>query len=363
MFLVTKTKKGNQIVLEKPCANPKKLTMTRLGSILGINAWSSDFEVWCEMNRVWSDTFTENESTKAGNVIEPIVREYLKTKVYESDNIVSPEEYYGNLYDKLMIKKDFFQDNKIFGGMWDTARVKQGDKDVFLEILEQKTTKRSEDWVDGVPLYYLVQGLGYAHMLGVNYLSMVVTVLDDKHLRHPERFKPNAKNTAQYDFIVDETKITLPSGEKVTIAECFDIAEQWYQKHVVKGVSPLFDPNTERNKHILDETFTLTYYDRDNAIEDSSTEYKELAKKIAIIEEKNDLPKMKKRLESLKTEIITKLISQSKGDTTKIVYDDFTLSLGTTNSVDSERLKEDGIYEQYVKSSVRKTLTLKKNKN
>ena len=48
---------------------------------------------------------------------------------------------------------DFFKDSPIFGGMWDYLLVDKDGKPTT--VLEMKTTKRSEDWVEAVSYTHL----------------------------------------------------------------------------------------------------------------------------------------------------------------------------------------------------------------
>ena len=42
---------GNKIQIIPP-KRPKKLTGTRFATILGLNPWSTPFEIWCEVTRL-----------------------------------------------------------------------------------------------------------------------------------------------------------------------------------------------------------------------------------------------------------------------------------------------------------------------
>lgn len=42
---------NNGYIKVDPPKRPKKLTATRFATILGLNPWSTPFEVWCEIGR------------------------------------------------------------------------------------------------------------------------------------------------------------------------------------------------------------------------------------------------------------------------------------------------------------------------
>lgn len=72
-----------------PPKKPKKLTGTRFATILGLNPWSTPFEVWCEVTRTYAAPFEDTIYTKAGKIIEPKQAAYMK-KSYFMTNLVSP---------------------------------------------------------------------------------------------------------------------------------------------------------------------------------------------------------------------------------------------------------------------------------
>ena len=61
---------GNKIKVVPP-KRPKKLTATRFATVLGLNPWSTPFEVWCEITRTYQKPFEETIYTAAGKTIEP----------------------------------------------------------------------------------------------------------------------------------------------------------------------------------------------------------------------------------------------------------------------------------------------------
>lgn len=91
-------------------------------------------------------------------------------------NLITPTDVYGEDYFKKTWG-DFFRDTPIFGGMWDYLLVDKEGKPQT--VLEMKTTKRSEDWVEDVPEYYALQAALYAYLLGVDDVIMVCSVLGD----------------------------------------------------------------------------------------------------------------------------------------------------------------------------------------
>lgn len=73
-----------------PPKRPKKLTATRFATILGLNPWSTPFEVWCEITRTYQKPFEDTIYTIAGKTIEPKQAEYMK-------NTYSKESFGGEI--------------------------------------------------------------------------------------------------------------------------------------------------------------------------------------------------------------------------------------------------------------------------
>ena len=212
-----------------PHKKPKKITATRLATILGLNPWSTDFEVWCEITKTYQKPFEDTIYTIAGKTIEPKQIEYMRS-AYGMYNLKTPTDIYGPDYFKKTWG-DFFHDTQVLGGMWDSLLVDENGKPEA--VLEFKTTKRAEDWANDVPEYYALQAALYAYLLGVDDVIMVASFLGPTDYEHPENFTPSTKNTITVEFKVSERYPDF--GWKVAQA----IA--WWQNHVVTGISPDYD--------------------------------------------------------------------------------------------------------------------------
>jgi predicted phage-related endonuclease len=212
-----------------PHKKPKKITATRFATILGLNPWSTAFEVWCEITKTYQKPFEDTIYTIAGKTIEPKQIEYMRN-AYGMYNLKTPTDIYGEDYFKKTWG-DFFHDTPIVGGMWDSLLVDGNGKPEA--VLEFKTTKRAEDWANDVPEYYALQAALYAYLLGVDDVIMVASFLDTKDYEKPEEFVPSASNTITVEFKVSERYPHF--GDMV--AE----ARQWWNDHVVTGISPDYD--------------------------------------------------------------------------------------------------------------------------
>lgn len=212
-----------------PNKKPKKITATRFATILGLNPWSTEFEVWCEITKTYQKPFEDTIYTIAGKTIEPKQIEYMRNS-YGMYNLKTPTDIYGPDYFKKTWG-DFFHDIPIVGGMWDSLLVDENGKPEA--VLEFKTTKRAEDWANDVPEYYALQAALYAYLLGVDDVIMVASFLESTDYEHPENFTPSANNTITVEFKVSERYPNFVT----MVAE----AKQWWNAHVVTGISPDYD--------------------------------------------------------------------------------------------------------------------------
>lgn len=220
---------GNKIQIIPP-KRPKKLTGTRFATILGLNPWSTPFEIWCEVTRTYQKPFEDTIYTIAGKTIEPKQAEYMK-QTYFMSNLVTPTDIWGKDYFRQTYG-DFFKESPILGGMWDYLLYGKDGKPTT--VLEMKTSKRVEDWKDDIPEYYALQAALYAYLLGVDEVIMVASFLEPKDYDAPEKFVCSGENTITRPFKVSER---YPDFEKKYVKP----ALKWWKDYVESGISPAFD--------------------------------------------------------------------------------------------------------------------------
>ena len=218
----------NHIEVDPP-KKPKKITATRFATILGLNPWSTAFEMWCEITKTYAKPFEDTIYTIAGKTIEPKQIDYMR-RAYGMYNLKTPTDVYGPDYFKKTWG-DFFIDIPVLGGMWDSLLVDENGKPEA--VLEFKTTKRAEDWANDVPEYYALQAALYAYLLGVDDVIMIASFLEPKDYEHPENFVPLVSNTITVEFKVSER---YPDFHR-KVAQ----ATAWWNTHIVTGISPDYD--------------------------------------------------------------------------------------------------------------------------
>ena len=342
---------GDYIVTDSAPKKPKKITGTRFGAILGVNPWTTPFNAWCAITRTYEEPFIDTKYTIAGKVIEPKQAEYISDK-YFWDYVISPTDVYGEDYFKKTYG-DFFPDSKHFGGMWDYLLKDTTGKTEA--VLEMKTTKRAEDWVDDIPEYYALQGALYAYLLGVDKVIMVCTILEDKDYDNPEEFIVSKENTFEKEFLVSER---YPN-----FADMIKFSEKWWSDHVKNGKSPRYD--VKKDADIL-KALKQKYV---NADEDISTLMAEAEQIQAMLEARAEETKdAEKRLKALKEAIKDYCLSQMGDNDAQVIVEgascEWTLSKTVKMSVDEKALEADGLLEKYkTKQSVTVRLTTKKKED
>lgn len=325
---------NNRIQIEPP-KRTKKITGTRFATILGLNPWSTPFEMFCAITKTYEKPFEDTVYTVAGKTIEPKQAEYMK-KSYGMD-LVSPTDRYGaDYFSKTW--GDFFPENKHLGGMWDYLGVNEDGK--VDTVLEMKTTKRSEDWKDDVPEYYALQAALYAHLLDIDNVIMVCSFLEEKDYKDPAKYKPSIKNTITVEFKVSERYPDF--ADKVARVE------KWWKDYVDTGISPAFDEKKDADILKALRTNTLSPDTDIEALIKEGEELKaEIDKVSATIADKN------KRLKKINEVVKERVAKQFKDGDKKVEVkgSKYVWSLARTikdvTKVNEEALKADNLYEKY----------------
>ncbi len=335
---------SNQIQIIPP-KRTKKITGTRFATILGLNPWSTPFEMWCAITKTYEAPFEDTIYTIAGKTIEPKQADYMR-KSYGMD-LISPIDRYGTDYFNKTWG-DFFPENPYFGGMWDYLGVDENG--VVDTVLEMKTTKRIEDWQDDVPEYYALQAALYAYLLGIDNVVMVASFLEEKDYEDPSKFTPNVKNTITVEFKVSER---YPDFKKM-IAD----VTSWWGEYVSGGISPVYDEKKDANILAALRTRNLTPDTDINAlIEEAEGLKKEVDTAVSAIADKE------KRLDEINKIIKEHAMKQFRPGDKKVEVKGATytwsISRSETTTIDKQALEADGLLEKYQKKSEQYRMTVK----
>lgn len=339
----------NKIKLEEIPKRFKYLTGTRFASALGLNPYSSKFQIWCECTRLVTPPFEDNIYTIAGKTIEPRQREYISQKF---PNIKSPEEYFGNIFQD--VRWNFFDErHKPFAGCWDAVSVKSNGKDIRM-VVEFKTANSPTKWQNNtVPPYYELQGALYAKLLGLNEVLFVASFLDQIDYAHPENFVPSKDNTIMIVRNIKDIVVEV-DGEYLDIDGCLEKAEQFWNEYVLTGISPEFDE--VKDKEYLD-IIRKSKPCEDNDLVSVCQEAIRLAKEIDLLKITSGLNAKEKELKVLETSIKKKMMDNDIEN-----CDNYTLKRTVKKTFDEKTFAENNskIYEEYMVEKV--TYTLSKNK-
>lgn len=336
---------NNKQIKITPPKRPKKLTGTRFAAIFGLNKWTTPFAVWCEITRTYEEPFEDTIYTKAGKAIEPKQIAFMKRSYFMTD-IKTPTDIYGEDYFKKTYG-DFFPEDKIFGGMWDSLRVNKDGETTC--VLEFKTTKRAEDWKGEIPEYYALQAALYAYLCGTDSVVMICSFLEEKDYDKPEDFVPSAKNTITIPFSLSER---YPNFERDYILP----ARKWWEIHVIGGVSPEYDEKADeeilkvlRTNNLNPDTDVQSLIAEAEALQDK------IDKNAAAMKADAD------RLATIKDQIKEHAISQMREGDKKVTLSGkayvFAVSRSDTTTVNKDALKADGLLEKYSKKSTTYKLT------
>lgn len=335
---------SNQIQITPP-KRTKKVTGTRFATILGLNPWSTPFEMWCAITKTYEKPFEDTIYTVAGKTIEPKQAEYMK-KSYGMDLITPADRYGEDYFNKTW--GDFFPENPILGGMWDYLEVDEnGTVDT---VLEMKTTKRIEDWLNDAPEYYALQAALYAYLLGVDNVIMVASFLEEKDYADPSKYVPNIKNTITVEFKVSER---YPYFERM-VAE----VKSWWGEYVNGGISPVYDEKKDAEILAALRTHNLTPdTDIDALIKEAEGLKTEVDKAATAIADKE------KRLKEINDIIKEHAMKQFRDGDKKVEIKGstytWTVSRSETATIDKKALEADGLLEKYQKRSEQYRMTVK----
>lgn len=327
---------GNKIQIIPP-KRPKKLTGTRFATILGLNPWSTPFEIWCEVTRTYQKPFEDTIYTIAGKTIEPKQAEYMK-QTYFMSNLVTPTDIWGKDYFRQTYG-DFFKESPVLGGMWDYLLYGKDGKPTT--VLEMKTSKRVEDWKDDIPEYYALQAALYAYLLGVDEVIMVASFLEPKDYDAPEKFVCSGENTITRPFKVSER---YPDFEKKYVKP----ALKWWKDYVESGISPAFDERKDAEILKALRTNNLSPETDMAALVKEAEDLKDTMERILAHE---GIPDMEKRYKVVTGMIKKAAIAQFRDGDKKVsiagsAYN-WEVSRTSTTKIDKDAMKADGILAKY----------------
>lgn len=346
----------------EPIKKNKKITGTHFPTVLGVNPFSTPFEVWCRCTRTYEKPFEGNKYTNAGQIIEPKVFDFLCNSMGFGDRLITPEDVYG----KDHFKKtwgDFYPQHSFLGGMWD-ALIKDdnGRTEYVVEIKTVQVDGRSgsleERWKDGeAPDYQSLQASLYAYLLGVDKVLMVAVALKDSmgDYEHPEQVVPSFANGNVY---IDEFKVSerYPNFDMYITK-----ATQWWNEYVLTGISPAFDEKKDAEILKALRTNSVTPDEDITSLVKEAEQLKDEIDRVAqtVIEKS-------KRLKEVQEQIKKYALGQFREDDDTVSIKgknlEFVLSKTKSSEINKDALETDGLLEKYTTQKINYRLTTNKIK-
>ena len=236
----------------------KKITGSRLASILGLNSFTTPVKAWAIMTNIFKDEM-DPTLLETGIIIEPKIKKYVEKKL----NI------HYLTYDPIKVKFDIFNDNDIFGGIPDgepieltgkinydlgpMLEIKTSSYDAFvfkneknvLKLMKDSNNiplvkvknKKYESWFNedkiNIPTEYAYQLGLYMFLRKINNGLFAVSFIEKQYYANPNAFIPNEKNTYLINFKINNTD---------SFSKKIDLAREWYQKYILTGISPELTP-------------------------------------------------------------------------------------------------------------------------
>lgn len=333
------------IVLDKKPTRFKYITGTRFASCLGLNPYSTPFQIFCECTKLVAPPFEETIYIKAGRIIEPLQREYVAKKF---PNIVSPEEYFGEVFEQ--VRWNFFRDDqKPFAGCWDAVSTKDNKRDIMM-VVEFKTANDPRKWDNTIPIFYELQGALYAKLLGLDRVLFVASFLDKLDYAHPESFVPNETNTKMVVKKLNDIVVEL-NGEYLSIDELIEKAKEFWETYVVTGISPEFDEKLD--KQYLDIIRTSQPIN-DTSLEDLCDRASEIEDEIAKLYTDSGIESLEKELKTIKENIKKGLMDSLKEGELKASCKQYKLSGTISTKFDDKLFQQEHpkTYDKYCTESV-----------
>lgn len=305
---------------------PGKITGTYFSHVVGRSPWGTPFSAAAHILGLFKEDIGDQPAVKTGVVLEPVILKYVADQgVLPACQVFgNPEDY--NEYGQHVGSHDTWKhdfDDPIFGGHVDGI-TEDG------RIVEVKTTSAPEEWLKGVPEHYWLQASLYAKGLGATAIKFVVGFVTEEDRSNPWKWKPEG------NVVIFDVELHPKTDEYM------ETCRQWYDDFIKKNRTPVPDLSNPIDLFVVQSLDAqLLTQDEMFALVD---EYTECEERIA------ELDPIVKRKDELKSQI---MIFLQKNDAqyitgTKRAYKRM---ISKRTIVDTDKLKKDGLYDQYTKQS------------
>lgn len=224
----------------------QKITGTALAGIFDISHWSSPFQIACKLLGLAEDADVGSKpAVIAGKILEaPIIRYMDETRGDVGVFVPAEDMYALREGDHSTWESDFEDD--IFAGHVDGIVMTEDGEDYILEV---KTSANLDDWADGVPEYYYWQVALYNEFIThQDHAWVALGIMNDAAYKDPESWTPNESNCTLFRLSIDQE----------SVKERLDKVREWYNKYIVAGVTPDYDPTNAGDVAMWEHLVGLT---------------------------------------------------------------------------------------------------------
>lgn len=296
-----------------------KISGTRLAGVLGMSEYDTPFTAACRMLGVYREDIGSEPAVRAGRVLEGVIIRHARDAM--GLDVLSAEELFGPQPDDYDGWEPHFDDPD-FSGHIDGA-LEDGT------IVEVKTAGDPTKWIKNgethIPTHYHLQASLYARMMGAEKIVFLLGVVKPKDVSDPYSWEPD--NNV---FRLDVEPIEGIDG-------MLGRAREWRRAFVCKGLTPR--PTDDRRDCAV---LTALAAQTDDGVAES------YAMDVDVLQE--SARDIAKRLDEAKTMLKLRLGYEGKEE---MEIGDYIVSVSerTTQRIDGDALRRDGLYEKYTAQS------------
>lgn len=276
-------------------------------SVAGLNPWSSPLKVWMDKLDELKEESIDNERMRVGRDLE----DYVAKRFEEATG-------------KKVRRENFLLQHPEHSFMFaNLDRVVTGEN----AFLECKTTSSygKQEWEKGIPLHYELQCLHYMAVGGFDYCYIACLIGNEKFIWHRiER-------------------------DEETINNLIQIEKEFWEEHILKQIPP--DPDgSDDCSEMIKKKYNV-----------SIPESIELASEyLDKINRRDELEALMKSMEKEKKQIDQEIQFEMKEFERAAVGERvITWKAQNRTGVDTTKLKEDGLYDTYAKTTTSRVFKIK----
>lgn len=309
----------------------RKVTGTTLSSLIGKNPWGTPFSTACRMLRVYNEDIGDKPAVKAGTILEHVIVDHVNERF--DTGIIKGDDIFGEQTEDYSTWAPHFDDPDFSGhidGMLDDGT-----------IVEVKTGGSPSFWLDEnnetkIPENYHIQASLYAKMTGADKLLFIFG-----HVSPDDRANP-------YKWNPEDNVYMFEVGLYPDIDELLELGRQFRREYTLQGRTPKAETDPTQKVAYKIDSEVLKALD----IQINVDEQLRLAKLIA--DRNAELNALTKEIKEAKDNLrLASGYSETGLLDLKTADGGYAVSVSTRNSrrVDTDALKRDGIYDDYLKDS------------